>query len=325
MSTVRKDALHVQSDLAEREILVVKPSTARHMKRNQIRPTSEEEGEILNRQRRLHRYQSFADTIMKTDQMFAIFIVKFDTHGGNMIEWQSPADIDLSGIEFKAMPSGLHRVEKDFVYFKRGTLFGLAAFHRRMLDGANQERGARMKSVGVLMQNFTNLYVHQSFLEQEVMKQTQHNQVPDYEQLLSYFDTHRQPVISNSELTITHPVGSFFNFIEFYFENIISIWKASMLGMRILFFREPPVGPSAFTVYDTCLLSRHNSPDTAHFYPNPLFYVNVSDLDGLTHESAYIGATTESIFEMKRGIYDIYLKNQTVVYSNEAVENVCKP
>jgi hypothetical protein len=35
---------------------------------------------------------------------------------GNVIEWQYPKDIDLSGIEFKAMASGSHNVDSDIVF-----------------------------------------------------------------------------------------------------------------------------------------------------------------------------------------------------------------
>ncbi len=54
-------------------------------------------------------------------------------------------------------------------YFKIGDMYGLACFHRRKLEGENTERGARMKSVGVLMHSYTGLYVHQDFLQKEVM------------------------------------------------------------------------------------------------------------------------------------------------------------
>jgi len=35
---------------------------------------------------------------------------------GNVIEWRMPEDIDLEGVEFKAMASGSHTLKTDFVY-----------------------------------------------------------------------------------------------------------------------------------------------------------------------------------------------------------------
>ena len=34
---------------------------------------------------------------------------------GNVIEWCMPEDVDLDGVEFKAMASGSHTLSKDFV------------------------------------------------------------------------------------------------------------------------------------------------------------------------------------------------------------------
>ena len=34
---------------------------------------------------------------------------------GNVIEWKLPEDIDLDGVEFKAMTSGSHTLKTDFV------------------------------------------------------------------------------------------------------------------------------------------------------------------------------------------------------------------
>ncbi len=47
--------------------------------------------------------------------LLAIFVVTFDTRFGNVIEWQEPAELDLRGVEFKAMASGFHLVSTDFV------------------------------------------------------------------------------------------------------------------------------------------------------------------------------------------------------------------
>jgi len=35
---------------------------------------------------------------------------------GNIVEWRLPEDVDLDGIEFKAMTSGSHTLKTDFVY-----------------------------------------------------------------------------------------------------------------------------------------------------------------------------------------------------------------
>jgi len=41
---------------------------------------------------------------------------------GNVIEWRMPEDIDIEGVEFKAMASGSHTLKTDFVYVHSLTL-----------------------------------------------------------------------------------------------------------------------------------------------------------------------------------------------------------
>jgi hypothetical protein len=50
------------------------------------------------------------------ENLLGIFVVAFDTRQGNLVEWQMPESLNLDQIEFKAMASGFHLVQKDFVY-----------------------------------------------------------------------------------------------------------------------------------------------------------------------------------------------------------------
>ena len=53
-------------------------------------------------------------------------------------------------------------------YFKtRDGLYGLSCYERIAVDNV-AERGARMKSVGILCAKYTSLHEHMPFLEEEV-------------------------------------------------------------------------------------------------------------------------------------------------------------
>ena len=52
-------------------------------------------------------------------------------------------------------------------YFRHGKLYGLACF-ANMSVASEVERGARMKSVGILATSYTLLYRHMQFLETQV-------------------------------------------------------------------------------------------------------------------------------------------------------------
>lgn len=52
-------------------------------------------------------------------------------------------------------------------YFRKDTLYGLACFENMPVE-SEIERGARMKSVGILATSYTLLYRHLQFLETQV-------------------------------------------------------------------------------------------------------------------------------------------------------------
>lgn len=52
-------------------------------------------------------------------------------------------------------------------YFRKGCYFGLACFANMAVE-STAERGARMKSVGIMSTSYTLLYRYMSFLEHQV-------------------------------------------------------------------------------------------------------------------------------------------------------------
>jgi hypothetical protein len=82
---------------------------------------------------------------IKHEHIECVFVCKFDTKHGNMVEWHVAHDphINLTGIEFKAIASGLHLVESDCIYFKQGPFYGLACFHNLRV-GSKEVRATRL-------------------------------------------------------------------------------------------------------------------------------------------------------------------------------------
>ncbi|KAF9434446.1 hypothetical protein BGZ76_008010, partial [Entomortierella beljakovae] len=81
----------------------------------------------------------------------AIFVVRFDTRKGNVLEWSNCIPgIELRGVEFSALPSGLHDSSQDVIYFQLEGCIGVSVFAN--VPSSNVEhRGAQMVSVGVLV------------------------------------------------------------------------------------------------------------------------------------------------------------------------------
>lgn len=67
------------------------------------------------------------------------------------IAWKrSNANIELdNAVEFKSLPSGLHSVQSDLVYFTHDSYAGLSAFAKA--DASAEDRNANFVSVGILV------------------------------------------------------------------------------------------------------------------------------------------------------------------------------
>jgi hypothetical protein len=81
----------------------------------------------------------------------ALFLIYFDVKAGYTIGWRrSLLGIELEGaVEYKSLPSGLHAVKEDLVYFVHNEFAGLSAFVNA--PKAEESRNARMIAIGILV------------------------------------------------------------------------------------------------------------------------------------------------------------------------------
>ncbi|KAM5541519.1 hypothetical protein V8D89_004709 [Ganoderma adspersum] len=86
--------------------------------------------------------------------LVAIFHASFHRTQGNIIDWSLKAseDVDLSHVEFSSLPSGLHLIERDVVYFTKDDYQGVCVFRRRRTS-EDGHRGFRLSSLGILLAN----------------------------------------------------------------------------------------------------------------------------------------------------------------------------
>ncbi|PBK87215.1 hypothetical protein ARMGADRAFT_1047655 [Armillaria gallica] len=82
----------------------------------------------------------------------AIFHASFHPTQGNVIDWSIKAsdDVSLDNLEFSALPSGLHLVEQDVIYFTKDEHHGVCVFRRRKTTEQGH-RGFRLSSLGILL------------------------------------------------------------------------------------------------------------------------------------------------------------------------------
>ncbi|KAF8656131.1 hypothetical protein AX16_002733 [Volvariella volvacea WC 439] len=82
----------------------------------------------------------------------AIFHASFHPTQGNVVDWSMKAsdDLSLDNVEFSALPSGLHLVDQDVVYFTKDGFPGVCIFRRRRTV-EHGHRGYRLSSLGILL------------------------------------------------------------------------------------------------------------------------------------------------------------------------------
>jgi hypothetical protein len=83
----------------------------------------------------------------------ALFLIDFDVKAGYTIVWKrAEAGLELDGlVEYKSLPSGLHTVSEDLIYFVHdGGYAGLSAFVNEPCE-EEEARHARMIAVGILV------------------------------------------------------------------------------------------------------------------------------------------------------------------------------
>ncbi|KAG0308601.1 hypothetical protein BGZ98_007455 [Dissophora globulifera] len=92
-----------------------------------------------------------ADNTFDIPAIDGIFVVRFDTRRGNVLEWsETTPGVQLDGVEFSALPSGLHNSSQDVIYFQLDGCIGVSVFVN-LPSSSVEQRGALMVSVGVLV------------------------------------------------------------------------------------------------------------------------------------------------------------------------------
>ncbi|KAF2202844.1 hypothetical protein GQ43DRAFT_470527 [Delitschia confertaspora ATCC 74209] len=234
----------------------------------------------------------------------ALFLIKFDQKVGYVLSWKRSAnDVTLEGaVEYKSLPSGLHAVKSDLVYFIHEGYAGLSAFVNGPASEA--ERNAHFVAVGVLVPlsygRLGRSWLHARSLQK--MASTLANDPSDMTPLEEFWEQYRadakanghaskapgQPQLSESApqarpgkhsraralssitavlpaeqlLPTFHPALSVLQYIDTFGPLVFRLQEAALLRKRVLFMTTPPVRAACEYVYNLSLLSS---------IPNPAF------------------------------------------------------
>lgn len=199
-------------------------------------------------------------------------------------------DIDLDGTEYKCLPSGLHSVEEDLVYFVHGNCAGVSAFVREEADESH--RNADFVAVGGLVPlsygRLGKSWLHAAELRRlakEIVRNgddkralelywKQHGQAghddvesasPSMTRSLSPADSRRKrkrarsdtpaPFSSDGGIPPDHPALAVNDLLDSFGPLIFPLYRAALLRRRILLLGAAPVQQRCKFVYLLSILS----------------------------------------------------------------------
>ncbi|KAG8908277.1 hypothetical protein FRB99_007810 [Tulasnella sp. 403] len=262
--------------------------------------------------------------------LVAAFHTSFHVTRGNTLDWSVSIDDEvygplLSGVEFNSLPSGLHSVERDVVYFTKGGLDAVAVFSRKKTAPETAQRGYQMEAFGVVL---------------------------GIEALQDYFNTHSSaglnassdhtsnsstPFVNwESELMLhpqaPHPLFYLAHILRIVGPSFLTIFKCVLARQRVLFYTHAPVEAA-------CLLAKvcvdvafpdvrptepsgdaeGDSPNAQRDDKRPfvLGTVGLIDIDKLEKESqsghGWVACTTDALFLERPALYDLIVDLTTAM------------
>ncbi|CAE6338979.1 unnamed protein product [Rhizoctonia solani] len=193
----------------------------------------------------------------------ALFHSAFHPTRGNIVDFSLKVrdDVNLDGVEFSSLPSGLHLVDQDVIHFTQDGLCGIAVFRRRRTK-ENGLRGVRLGAVGVLIGSAPRArpWLHLPHLKR--LAAHLEDTPEDWAPLESYYEAHRQPDIVPSESSIdvsdiwsgwehelsiaspNHPLHHLPCLLHAFGPSIMTLFRFVLARRRVLIYTRVPVPPS---------------------------------------------------------------------------------
>lgn len=267
----------------------------------------------------------------------AVFLAQFNVHTGYELKWSKALDdVSLKGVEYKALPSGLHAVEKDVISFVQPKtpggdelLYGVSVFRQNKDTARLDDRETvKMFSLGVLMdvsKHKTSMswkpssyscgleYIEQ--LSGMLASWDEEDGMGVFEKFFEdnskaeYLFSPRTPKGSSSKKSQSQKRHHYLLKSDALLRDlgplVFTVWKASILRKRILIFDAGSVEESCALSYCLSILSTipHEIltllPDETKplHYLQPLYSLGVNDIDWLS-KVPFTGFTGSSTDEI---------------------------
>lgn len=272
----------------------------------------------------------------KTPRVVASFLVHFDVKTGYKLVWSKTAtNISLQGIEYKALPSGVHECDSSTVFFahkhQNSALYGLSQFRSSVGSESDplDRSKVKMYSLGIICEPQStawkpNQYISTGWEHIELLDSTLYTFLrnQDWENFLVFEELHLSLTGGNLTphqlplKTDHHLLSALPELLDVLGPLVFVLYKQCLLRKRVLLFHHSPTvvtnySAGAFT-YLLSLLSliSHDTPtlqSAVATMSQPIYNVGLHDLeedDGLVGAPNTIAVTSDDIL-MYQDVYDV--------------------
>lgn len=280
-----------------------------------------------------------------TSKVACLFLVQFDPKTGNKLVWaKSPSNVSTDGLEFKALPSGIHEYEKTTIYLTHeysGRLYyGLARFQQVNLNELSEtDRGlVKMYSLGILLEPLVGKYwkpnefgrigwEHLDAIDETLSEFLRDEKLSHIDNLYNKLTGEDLDIPRPGHMSpmANHPLSSLPAVLSVVGPLIFPIYKAGLLRKKIMIFnhssqggdliqgpcnRDPELcGALAYVILLLSIVPKDvnfEPLDRESFFSQPVYSVGLLDMSNhfLDHYPGYIACTSDEILKYQKNLYD---------------------
>lgn len=276
----------------------------------------------------------------KASKVVALFLVQFDVKSGYNLLWRksSIAGFNFDGLDYKAMPSGIHDMKESTVLLchslNNKKYYGFSRFQQHILEDTHDDTlnseisrdRVKMYSLGILceprkqdwipndpIQNgLENIDIINTTLS-KFLKSEDYDNFNSFEELFHTVTSTLNPPNS----TTNHLLNSLPDLIDSIGPLIFEVYKLALLRKKIVIFNNPLSKVDLFTsgafTYlisllavipeDTKLLSKDSKNS---LFSQTIYNVGLNDLSGpLLKIPGFIGSTNDEVIMYQSDVYDV--------------------
>ncbi|TIA97910.1 hypothetical protein E3P94_02676 [Wallemia ichthyophaga] len=244
--------------------------------------------------------------------ILGLFVTSFEPGVGNSIIWKyknpsNDEDPEMDGVEYTSMPSGMHLMNSDEIYFTtEGDNHGIAIY-RKIPSADQHERGVKMFSVGVITRG----------------TYTPYDYLPELEELSLYLLTNRPsdvllemffaPIQSsdNDHITQQSPSPKALSLLfDVLGPLLLLLFRLLLAQKRVVIFFRPTEGKgvgwiSAALKSFSEILNNDDDGLISESRTRYIGNVGLTDLERLESvKRGYIASTTDALLLEKPQVYD---------------------